>query len=74
MKLSSVFNNCQNMLKKVTQDNQDVSLAILAWRSISIEGGCYSPVEKLLSRRTHTYTDADCKQIAKTRKPKQNRG
>ena len=38
----------------VTQDNQDMSLAIVTWRNTPTEGGQYSPVQKLQSRRTRT--------------------
>ena len=44
----------KNMLKKVTQDNLAVNLAILAWRNTPTEGGHYSPVQKLQSRTMHT--------------------
>ena len=39
----------KSMLKKVTQDNLDISLAILAWRNTPTEGGHHSPVQKLQS-------------------------
>jgi len=42
------------MLKKVTQDRTDINLAILSWRNTPTEGGKYSPVQKLHSRRTRT--------------------
>ena len=42
------------MLRKVTQDNQDMNLAILTWRNTPTEGGNYSPVQKLQSHRTRT--------------------
>ena len=41
------------MLRKVTRDNQDMNLAILTWHNTPTEGGNYSPVQKLQSRRTH---------------------
>ena len=44
----------KGMLKKVNQDNLDMSLAILAWRNTPTEGGNYSPAQKLQSRRTRT--------------------
>ena len=44
----------KNMLRKVTQDNQDMNLAILTWCNTPTEGGNYSPVQKLQSRRTRT--------------------
>ena len=44
----------KGMLKKVNQDNLDMSLAILAWRNTPTEGGRYSPAQKLQSRRMHT--------------------
>ena len=44
----------KNMLKKVTQDNLDMNLAILAWRNTPTDRGQYSPVQKLQSRRTRT--------------------
>jgi len=42
------------MLKKVTRDNLDINLAILAWHNTPTEGSVYSPVQKLQSRRTRT--------------------
>lgn len=44
----------KSMLKKVTQDNLDINLAILAWHNTPTEGGHHSPVQKLQSRRTRT--------------------
>ena len=44
----------KTMLKKVTQDNMDINLAMLAWRNTPTEGSLYSPVQKLQSRRTRT--------------------
>ena len=44
----------KGMLKKVNQDNLDMSLAILAWRNTPTEGAYYSPAQKLQSRRTCT--------------------
>ena len=44
----------KSMLKKVTQDNLDISLAILAWCNTPTEGGHHSPVQKLQSQRTRT--------------------
>jgi len=42
------------MLKKVTQDNLDINLAILAWRNMPTEGSIYSPIQKLQSEQTWT--------------------
>ena len=42
------------MLRKVTQDNQDMNLAILTWHDTPTEGVNYSPVQKLQSCRSHT--------------------
>ena len=44
----------KNMLKRVTQDNLDMSLAILTWCNAPTEGGHYSWVQKLQQRRMHT--------------------
>ena len=44
----------KSMLKKVTQDNLDISLAILAWRNTTTKGGHHCPVQKLQSQRTCT--------------------
>ena len=53
-KVESAVKIAKGMLKKVTKDNKDVNLAILSWRNTPTEGGQYSPVQKLHSRRTRT--------------------
>jgi len=40
----------KTMLKKVTQDNMDINLSMLAWHNTQKEGSIYSPVQKLQSR------------------------
>jgi len=42
----------KTMLKKVTQANMNINLAMLAWHNTPTEGSLYSPVQKLQSRRT----------------------
>ena len=54
------------MLKKVTQNETDINLAILSWRNTPTEGGQYSPVQKLHSRRTRTQLPT----LSKLLKPK----
>jgi len=53
-KAESAVKIAKSMLKKVTKDRMDVNLAILSWRNTPTEGGQYSPVQKLHSRRTRT--------------------
>jgi len=43
------------MLKKVSKDQVDIHLAILAWRNTPTERAPYSPAQKLYSRRTRTH-------------------
>jgi len=53
-KAESAVKIAKSMLKKVTKDNMDINLAILSWRNTPTQGGQYSPVQKLHSRRTRT--------------------
>jgi len=53
-KAEAALKIAKTMLKKVTQDNLDINLAILAWCNTPTEGSVYSPVQKLQSRRTQT--------------------
>ena len=69
-KAESAVNIAKSLLKKVTKDNKDVNLAILSWRNTPTEGGQYSPVQKLHSRRTRTQLPTSNKLL----KPKVARG
>ena len=53
-KAESAVKIAKRLLKKATQDKKDINLAILEWRNTPTEGGCYSPAQKLQSRRTRT--------------------
>ena len=53
-KAESAVKIAKRLLKKATQDKKDINLTILEWRNTPTEGGPYSPVQKLQSRRTHT--------------------
>jgi len=53
-KAESAVKIAKGMLKKVTKDNRDISLAILSWRNTPTAGGHYSPVQKLHSWSTRT--------------------
>ena len=49
-KAKATVKSTKNILKKVTQDNLDMNLAILAWNNTPSGSGHYSPVQKLQSR------------------------
>ena len=53
-KAESAVKIAKRLLKKATQDKKDINLTILEWRNTPTEGGPYSPVQKLQSRRTRT--------------------
>lgn len=65
-KAESAVKIAKSMLKKVTQGRMDINLAILSWRNTPTEGGQYSPVQKLHSRRTRTQLPTSSKLLKPT--------
>ena len=50
----------KNVLKKAHEQNQDLSLALLEYRNLSITGLKYSSAQILMSRRLRTKIDTCC--------------
>ena len=62
-KAEAALKIAKTMLKKVTQGNLDINLAILAWCNTPTEGSVYSPVQKLQSRQTRTQLPTSSEKI-----------
>ena len=53
-KAESAVKIAKRIVKKTRHEGSDLQLAILAWRNTPTNGSCYSPVQKLQSRRSRT--------------------